>query len=411
MDFDKTYDMLNNVRERLEATIPNSSVDLMPSDTDDFFITVTQRNETTGNESKWSFCVDFGDFRITMLEPVEDIEYFGSDNEIFGIIKNFLNGGSSREKRMNRPDYDKGEPIKITGFGNKIGSSKKPIKSSKDPYTYAEAMDKVYKYADKEITNQPIEIIKILDDGKRSGFLTFIFKSGNNTYQMTYDYGFGGEKSGAVIKKVVGGKIESSRKSIKSSYFKPEDVIGYLVGGDEDTITAGDEDEAAAYDTYYYGYGIMDDGEKGHMFIGKYSDVKEFVENYLGLAWSDEFAYPYILSGTEITKYFQNLPSKPLPTEKDYRDFVNQLNKYVVENYETHGNYGPIYVFDMYKGEGTNSDGYGHEYPNFIIYDDEGNLDMHSDDDITEYIRNELKAKGWYPEAVHSSSDFTIAVM
>ena len=65
----------------------------------------------------------------------------------------------------------------------------------------------------------------------------------------------------------------------------------------------------------------------------------------------------------------------------------------------------------MYKDEGTNSDGYGHEYPNFIIYDDEGNLDMHSNDDITEYIRNELKAKGWYPEAVHSSSDFTIAVM
>jgi len=208
----------------------------------------------------------------------------------------------------------------------------------------------------------------------------------------------------------VGNEIISSKKPIKSSYFKPEDIIGYLVGGDEDTITAGDEDEAAARDVYYYGYGIMDDGEKGHLFIGKYDDVKDLVENWLGLGFTDEFVYPYIMNGTHITDSFQFLVNKPLPTEKDYRDFVNQLNKYVAENYETHGNYGPIYKFDMYKGEGTNSDGYGHEYPNFIIYDDEGNLDMHSDDDITEYIRNELKAKGWYPEAVHSSSDFTIAI-
>ena len=44
MNFDKAYDLLDGVRERLEAAIPNSSVDLMPSDTDDFFITVTQRN-------------------------------------------------------------------------------------------------------------------------------------------------------------------------------------------------------------------------------------------------------------------------------------------------------------------------------------------------------------------------------
>lgn len=97
--------------------------------------------------------------------------------------------------------------------------SSKEIKSGikKDPYVYAEAMNKVYKYANKEITNQPIEIIKIIDDGKHSGFLTFQFKSGNNVYQMTYDYGFGGEKGEAIIKKVVGGQVQSSRRPIKSS--------------------------------------------------------------------------------------------------------------------------------------------------------------------------------------------------
>lgn len=100
MDFDKAYDLLDNVRERLETTIPNSSVDLMPSDTDDFFITVTQRNETTGNDSKWSFCVDFGINKVQMLEPTEDEESFGNANEVFGVIKNFLNGGMSREKRL-----------------------------------------------------------------------------------------------------------------------------------------------------------------------------------------------------------------------------------------------------------------------------------------------------------------------
>lgn len=114
MDFYKAYDLLDNVRERLEATISNSSVDLMASDTDDFFITVTQRNEITGNESTWSFCVDFGTNKVQMLEPTEDEESFGNVSEVFGIIKNFLNGGMSKEKR----------------FGNKIDSSKKSIKSS-----------------------------------------------------------------------------------------------------------------------------------------------------------------------------------------------------------------------------------------------------------------------------------------
>lgn len=125
-------DNMEDVRERLENTITQSSVDTI-YDGEDCFITVTQKNYETMNESKWSFCVDFGTGKVQMLEPTEDEESFGNDNEVFGIIKNFLNGGSSREKRRNRPDYDSGEPIKITGRGNKIGSSKKSIKSGISP--------------------------------------------------------------------------------------------------------------------------------------------------------------------------------------------------------------------------------------------------------------------------------------
>lgn len=106
-------DNMEDVRERLENTIEQSSVETM-YDGEDCFITVTQKNYETMNESKWSFCVDFGTGKVQMLEPTEDEESFTSDNEVFRIIKNFLNGGMSREKR----------------FGNKIGSSKKSIKSN-----------------------------------------------------------------------------------------------------------------------------------------------------------------------------------------------------------------------------------------------------------------------------------------
>ena len=90
--------------------------------------------------------------------------------------------------------------------------------SSIDAQMYAGAMDKVKKYAGKRINSQPIEITKIIDDGKNSGFFTFQFKSGNDTYQMTYDYGFGGEKDEPLIKKVVGGEVQSSRRPIKSGW-------------------------------------------------------------------------------------------------------------------------------------------------------------------------------------------------
>jgi len=99
--------------------------------------------------------------------------------------------------------------------------------------------------------------------------------------------------------------------------------------------------------------------------------------------------------------------NNPLPTERDYRDFVDKLNNYCKD---MKFSYGPMYEFEYEPEEGMSNDGWGHEYPNFRIYDTQGNLDMFSDDNIVKYIRDELEKKGWYPEAVHSSSDFTIAV-
>lgn len=75
------------------------------------------------------------------------------------------------------------------------------------------AKDKIKQYAGKKINSNEISDIKILDDGERSGFLTFEFKSGNDKYKMTYDSGFGDEKGGASIKKIESEESENEKKT------------------------------------------------------------------------------------------------------------------------------------------------------------------------------------------------------
>lgn len=82
------------------------------------------------------------------------------------------------------------------------------------------AIDKIKKYAGKKINSNPIEITKIEDDGKRSGFLTFEFKSDNDTYKMTYDYGFGGEEGGTSIKKIESEETEAEKTQNRSDAMK-----------------------------------------------------------------------------------------------------------------------------------------------------------------------------------------------
>lgn len=78
------------------------------------------------------------------------------------------------------------------------------------------AKDKIKQYAGKKINSNEISDIKILDDGKRSGFLTFEFKSGNDKYKMTYDSGFGGEKGGVSINKIESEESEAEKTQNRS---------------------------------------------------------------------------------------------------------------------------------------------------------------------------------------------------
>lgn len=550
MNFDKAYDLLDDVRGRLETTIPNSSVDLMPSDTDDFFITVTQRNETTGNESKWSFCVDFGTNKVQMLEPVEDEESFRNGNEVFSIIKNFLNGGMSREKRfgnkigssnktvvrqgpnlktldetpaehiMKNLDAYKGYTrydmeelvLKPSGYilydgdnrkvvykkdgaeditllfrngelkNAEIKSSRKPIKSSlsdvnkalgftdkdiegdgrihittdfgefvvdyvNDEYivtydgeertfteykdTVEEVVDLFNKLCDEEVeffdkninsSKKPIKSVnkcnydeflksKNIDGKTRKEFIKYMYGDISPNETMTIEQW---ESFYNNFKK--DNNIQSSKKPIKSDfnpYYEkhPDTPVGYLLGGEADTVTDADKKAADEYGLFYEGYGTMDGTEKGHLFFGEYQKLKSYFEDYMGHSLADDYIYPYEDSfGQHILDRFEIEMNWVLPTEKDYQDIVNKLNEYVDKEYGREFGTGSIYHFNMYKGEGTNTDGYGHEYPNYIIFDTEGNLDLFSNDEIVQYIDNLLAEKGWYKEPVSGSDNFTIAI-
>ena len=60
-------------------------------DDEDLFIDMKQYNKTTNQETVWSFCVDFGNNVIYMLDPREKtLDYFSSDNEITKIIDDEL---------------------------------------------------------------------------------------------------------------------------------------------------------------------------------------------------------------------------------------------------------------------------------------------------------------------------------
>ena len=114
--------------------------------------------------------------------------------------------------------------------GNKIEESEaeKTKNEESNSEDIKRAKEKIKQYAGKKINSNEISDIKILDDGERSGFLTFEFKSGNDKYKMTYDSGFGGEKGGVSIKKIESEEsenkeekkvIENNPKSIEGMEF------------------------------------------------------------------------------------------------------------------------------------------------------------------------------------------------
>lgn len=78
---------------RLREQVANSTVDYW-IDGEDCIIDVVQKNDTTGNSTTWSFCIDFGTNTVYMIEPHEGTpEKFSDDNNAFSIIRTMLNGG------------------------------------------------------------------------------------------------------------------------------------------------------------------------------------------------------------------------------------------------------------------------------------------------------------------------------
>lgn len=58
-------------------------------DDEDCYFDISQENQTTGNISVWSFCIDFGVGKVYMLEPrSKELDDFNSDSEILRIIQN-----------------------------------------------------------------------------------------------------------------------------------------------------------------------------------------------------------------------------------------------------------------------------------------------------------------------------------
>lgn len=514
-------DNMEDVRERLENTVTQSSVETL-YDGEDCFITVTQKNYETGNKNEWSFCVDFGTNKVQMLEPTEDEEGFTSDNEVYEIIKNFINGGSSREKRMMYSSKQIKSSYKswddFYDKGCKLGLQ-----------TYMSALDDVHdKYG--KFTNVPKDKLSELimsipeDTEERHHFLDdmidyFDFSSilsskqiksalwdnnkaavdeimkycddlhlpcgvAGNTFTVAKDFVQGPYKnidfkSVEQVKQEIDNFVKSS-KSIKSAlnhFYNPAtDYIDEDLSDDEEYKYSQFKVEEGYYLTPQRNrietYTVYTPNER---YIGQTSNpnkildmikgvkvtssrqikssVEELTNNDIAegmrvkwggdtpgkvITWNKNdvliqnldgmkdfiIGHNYKLTGTakepklswghgdygykdkdEAIKAFKKIKSSVIkssassePTETDYKNFVDILNGYCERNYGESN----IYDFGYYPE---------HNYGGFIIYDNEGNLNIHDDSDLTTFIRNELRKMGWYAEAVYSESDFVIAVM
>lgn len=103
-----------------------------------------------------------------------------------------------------------------------------------------------------------------------------------------------------------------------------------------------------------------------------------------------------------------------LPTLNFIRAFVKKLNDHCKEEFgdtdpEFTRKYGPLYQFKVRETGRMSNDGWGNEYPEYMIYDDQGSLDWFEDEFLPKWIDEELGKSGFYAEPV-GSSRFVIAV-
>lgn len=348
------FDNMEDVRERLEDAVTQSSVETS-YDGEDCFITVTQKNYETGNKSEWSFCVDFDTQKVIMLEPMEDTEGFSNDNEVFEIIKNFLNGGSSREKRMNRPDYDSGEPIKVTGKGNKIGNSKKPIKSdySDEEYWYPEETGQYVvqienrKYEDSYYTylTEKGNWLGKKQDAKIFTDINEAEYEKNDLQKYFYSEGMGASYW-VSVKEL--DKINSS-KSIKSSYTSWDDFY-------DKGCKLGLQTYMNALDDVHDKYGKFENAPKDKLSELIMSIPEDSEERHYFLDdMIDYFDFSSILSSKQIKSERMNF------VNKDGKRFKGWWNGHTVEVDEVPSNNTDVECMEHYTLEELKRMGYEDE--------------------------------------------------
>ena len=479
-------------------------------DCEDCFVDVTQFNNSTGNSTTWSFCIDFGSDIVYMLEPFEsEPERFNSDYNAFSIIQTMLKGGykiqSSRKsiksstqfpadndefarlveqtldevgvwardgvyynsrtglfevdikgdwkhdhmcadhtlfnklgmkcvdkREIGESDSDDYEAIhyyKRNEFGEELISkgmdleamsvlfqSKKPIKSSKsvcigfnndtgallwkdgDLYTLQGAWtlqtkrkDIADKWIDKYNLNTTDE--KRLDRITQEGMglvpwgLPLVEDKDQTNWNKKLADMILPPRGGNTNKPVYKRSSNRAWRESEEDKERKHELIADIYGKVKTTVKIADPNGKGVWKIFpqneqiYVQYG---NGRKKILEQLPIEDI-EYIDSFKSLGLR--------------TSSYNTIKSSREPTKKDYEAFTKQLNNYCKIHFDE---YADLYDFECMPDE---------FHKGFIIVDNEGNLDMHSDEQLTKYIRDELSKKGWYPEATYSSSDFSIATM
>lgn len=402
--------------ERIRNSVKNSEVEYW-IDCEDCFVDVTQTNYSTGNSTNWSFCIDFGSDIVYMIEPFESKpERFNSDYNAFSIIQTMLKGGY------------------------KIQSSRKPIKSSTqfpaDNNEFArlveQTLDEVGVWArDGVYYNSRTGLFEVDINGdwkhdhmcadqtlfNKLGMKCVdkreIGESDSDDYEAIHYYKrneFGEELISKGMDLEAMSVLFQSKKPIKSAKsvcIGFNNDTGALLWKRDDLYTLDNDwvkqtKQKDIADEWIKKYNLNTTDKKRLDKLtqegpGSIPWGLPLVEDKDGRNYNAELAS--ILPKHGLNNSRKSIKSSREPTKKDYEAFTKQLNNYCKIHFDE---YADLYDFECQPDE---------FHKGFIIVDNEGNLDMHSDEQLTKYIRDELSKKGWYPEATYSSSDFSITTM
>lgn len=151
--------------------------------------------------------------------------------------------------------------------------------------------------------------------------------------------------------------------------------------------------------------------------IGLQNDIPELVEIAKRLV-IDANELDDFVEESNITSSRKSIKSSAerhnLPTMSFVNTFVKKLNEHCKEEFgdtdpDFTRKYGPLYDFKIRETGRMSNDGWGNEYPEIVIYDDQGSLNWFEDEFLPKWIDEELGKSGFYAEPL-GSSRFVIAV-